>query len=286
MFSTIQYVPRYGDDYKDPNNSLYSYIVALKQLGKEHQIPVRHYLEKQVMGTGALYVSLGGDGTALTAMRAAASSVGSVFAINFGNLGFLTEMNGGFFNIKEVIGDLINNKKEWQRDMRMTIIGDIQTEDNNHTTGPAINEILVTTPTRRTPLKYTIFINDKFVATQSGDGVLVTTATGSTAYAMSAGGAIMSPTSRAMQIVPVAAHTLTSRPVVVSEDDEIRIEALYEDNKRVEHFEVYKDGRLSYNSDTEYNKDLIVSIKKDTFVQLWRTPEWNFFDTLTEKMGW
>lgn len=267
-----------GDD------SVEQYIDMLVDIGESNGVPVFSSeipFDYELRHGKVLIVPFGGDGTMLAAMRkATAFEDGTVFGMNFGRLGFLTNSEHPD-NFGPAIRSLIETRGSstlgWKRDRRMVI-----RSYDGISGSVAVNEFLVTTPTRKHPLVYDVFINDSHVAEQRGDGIIVTTATGSTAYAMSAGGAVMAPTSRAMQIVPLAAHTLTSRPIVVSEDDTIRIVA--NTSERVREIQVFGDGNLvaEHVNDLEY----CVTIKKHRFVSIWRSADWNFFDVLSEKMGW
>ena len=104
---------------------------------------------------------------------------------------------------------------------------------------------------------------------------------------MSAGGAVMAPTSRAMQITPLAAHTLTARPIIVSEDDTIMIRA--HASQRNNTVELTTDGhdtlqRYVYVHDDPPYVDTTIS--RHRFVNIWRPAGWNFFEVLNEKMSW
>jgi len=288
MINHIVYVPKFGRDTF--SGMELNAIAGIQQAGAEYSIPVSSWSERNQAETSTkcLYISLGGDGTMLTAMRAASShNNGSVFGVNFGHLGFLTTVDGSKYltadSFKKLFEGVIRQPWNWAFDRRMVIQGDVH--GNNCPPSSAINEVLITTPTRRNPLTCDIYINDKFVASVSGDGVIVSTATGSTAYAMSAGGSIMSPNARAMQIVPLSAHTLTSRPIVVSENDKVRIVA--SKDQRADIVEVLNDGQQVFTSEmSDLEEDFMMTISKKNFVDIYRPVDWNFFNVLSEKMGW
>lgn len=293
MFDQIIYITRYGVEEKDitPNERII--VKGLQEAGKILDIPVRHYHQTRNVCARDLYVSLGGDGTMLTAMRTAVRQPeGTVLGINFGTLGFLTSFDGNILATESTITSMIvdlfqQNQESWKLEYRSILTAEFPintdaTDSLDNRIISAVNEILITTPTRRNPLEYDVFVDDNYVATQRGDGVIVATATGSTAYAMSAGGAIMCPSTRAMQIVPLAAHTLTSRPIVVGEHSNVRIIPKF--TNRVKEVEILYDGLHTYTASKDINFN--VQICNDQAVGVWRTKIWNFFDVLREKMNW
>lgn len=273
VIDSIIYVPKMGEE---DGEQVVRSVDALRWVAERHNLPLLKIGEVSSHLKSPLCVSLGGDGTMLTTIRLASSFPdATVLGTNYGKLGFLAD-----YYTPELVGwdvhDLIEDGENWKRDRRMLVQADTPNT-------VAVNEFLVTTPSRKTPLTYNIFINDLHVAEQSGDGVIIATATGSTGYAMSAGGAIMSPTSRAIQIVPLAAHTLSSRPVMVSEDDVVRVEAKL--IPRIEGVTLFADGILVREHITP-NTTFIVEIRKDGFVDVWRKRDWNFFEVLSQKLGW
>lgn len=232
---------------------------------------------------GALFVPIGGDGTTLTAIREASKWRDcSVFGLNFGHLGFLTSP-GTKDQIYDLLISVCDVSRTWVRDQRM-LIKTILPANNVQ---PAVNEFLITTPDRRALLEYSIFINDNHVGKFRGDGVIVTTATGSTAYSMSAGGAIMAPTSRAMQITPLAAHTISARPIIVSEHDEVKIRGFWNERSGgVVSLVVDGYDTIHRYPDAVPGAYIDTTITRHKFVTILRPENWNFFEVLTEKMGW
>jgi len=103
---------------------------------------------------------------------------------------------------------------------------------------------------------------------------------------LSAGGAIVSPSTNIMQIVPLVAHTLTSRPIITTGRDIITIRATLSD--RVPEIEIHGDGQTltSFNLDDDGEQLELTVVKHDSEVKIWRAADWNFFDVLTEKMKW
>ena len=293
MFDQIIYLPKFGDDKM--SNTERNAIAGIIKAGEELSIPTcawnvyLHRIPKKI-----LFVSLGGDGTMLTAMREATlNATSTVVGVNMGKLGFLTSTDK--FRLSEMyassedifytlIMDLFHGGNNWQLTQRMVIGADMHTGHDNIVTAVAVNEFLVTTPTRRNPLQYDIRINGQSIAEHQGDGVIISTASGSTAYSLSAGGAIMTPSSTAIQIVPLAAHTLSAKPIVVGGEDNISIRANL--NQRAGKVSVFNDGCETGVFDKKSGDNFQLDITERKMVNVWYPIDWNFFDVLTEKMGW
>lgn len=166
-----------------------------------------------------LAIILGGDGTLLATSRVLAAKGIPIFGINTGHLGFLTEgKEAGAIELVEKI--LSGEGKIDERSMLCSyIIGKRKKE------GPfyALNDVVITRGTSRKMVNMTLNVNKKPAADYIADGLIICTPTGSTAYALSAGGAVMEPAIEGIEIVPICAHTLTSRPHIVSDKKEIII---------------------------------------------------------------
>ena len=233
--------------------------------------------------TRILFVAIGGDGTMLYAMKESLRyGMSYVVGINEGHLGFLVEDFNTAFEIENFFDDMLES--ETQIDKRMVLSTEIAID------GPlkkhlAVNEFLFSTGTHNAPFNYKILINDQIVAEQFGSGVLVATATGSTAMSLSAGGAIVSPSTNIMQIVPIVPHSLSARPIITTGRDKISIETTA--NDRVSSFELRADGRKVWDNIPSAHETYRIDIHKySQQVYIHRPKDWNFFDVLTKKMKW
>src|SRR3989338_4617320 len=165
-------------------------------------------------------IILGGDGTLLGASRALAPKGIPMFGINTGHLGFLTEGKSG--SILELVEKVI--KKECKIEERAILCGYILNKNNSENEPMfALNDIVISRGASYKMINITLNVDDKPVADYIGDGLIISTPTGSTAYALSAGGAVMEPGIRGIEIVPICAHSLTSRPHIVSDSRVITI---------------------------------------------------------------
>lgn len=159
-------------------------------------------------------IVLGGDGTLLGASRALAPKGIPIFGISAGHLGFLTESRKG--NVLELVEKVLRN--EYRIEERAMLSW-------HSKQGPmvALNDVVISRGINYKMVHMTLNVDDKPVADYIADGLIISTPTGSTAYALSAGGAVMDPGIRGIEIVPICAHSLTNRPHIVADNRTITI---------------------------------------------------------------
>lgn len=166
-----------------------------------------------------LLLVMGGDGTLLGAARAAAAKEIPLIGVDFGGLGYLCELKFG--DTLEALADILNGKytieERWMLESVVSVGGE------NKTTIPCMNDIVITKKTGRM-LRLKVFINDEYFTEFPGDGLIVSSATGSTAYSLSAGGPIVKPGLDVILITPICPHTLFARSIVAEGSDEIRVQ--------------------------------------------------------------
>lgn len=163
-----------------------------------------------------LVISLGGDGTMLRAARIALESDALLLGVNLGSLGYLTETDAS--GAREVVDQVLAGRFEIDR--RLVVHCEAEGID-----GPLIgvNEALVERSSRHRLVQLSVRIGGEELASINADGLIVATPTGSTAYALSAGGPIVAPTASCLVVVPVSAHVLSFRPLVLSAEEVIEI---------------------------------------------------------------
>lgn len=154
-------------------------------------------------------VIIGGDGTLLGASRNLAPKGIPMFGINTGHLGFLTEGRDG--KVQELVEKVLNNK--YRTEERTMLCADI-----GKGAIFALNDFVISRGMNKKMIYLTLNIDEKPVTDYIADGLIISTPTGSTAYALSAGGAVMDPEIHGIEIVPICAHTLTSRPHIVADN--------------------------------------------------------------------
>ena len=185
--------------------------------GREHAVAPRTDLGDRC----DLIVVVGGDGSILGVARDLAHSGVLVVGVNRGGLGFLADVSPE--QIEHKIGAVLDG--EYTVDERFLLEARIERDGETIGRCAALNDVVVHAAPASRMMDFALYVDDEFVYEQRSDGVIVSTPTGSTAYALSAGGPIMHPGLDAVVIVPMFPHTLTSRPLVVRGSAGIRIVA-------------------------------------------------------------
>jgi len=165
-------------------------------------------------------VSLGGDGTLLSLVRRSYGYHKPVVGINAGNLGFLADIT--IEDVDSFLEQLFAG--EYRIDTRMMIEGCIKTKEGKQQTFFAFNDVVITRPVVSKMAKINASIDGEWFNTYRGDGLIISTPTGSTAYSLSAGGPMMYPLTQAFILTPILAHSLSNqRPLVVPADFTIEL---------------------------------------------------------------
>jgi NAD+ kinase len=171
------------------------------------------------LGTPALAVALGGDGTILKAFHALGESETPLLGVKFGRLGFLSGCDPS--NLRESVEAALAGEGRIER--RATLQAEVWMDGRVAGTYRAMNEVVVSRGASSRVVALDVSIDGHRVTSFRSDGLVVATATGSTAYALSAGGPIVSPAFGGLVLVPVAPHTLQTRPIVTGPNDTVDI---------------------------------------------------------------
>ena len=166
-----------------------------------------------------LAVVVGGDGTMLGIARRLARHGTPLVGINQGRLGFITDVP--FNQYRDALAPMIDGDYEEER--RSMIEGDVWRDGEKIFSGLSMNDLVVSRGAAASMVELRVDIDDDFVANLRADGLIIATPTGSTAYALSAGGPILFPGVAGWVLVPIASHTLSNRPIVLPDDGEVRI---------------------------------------------------------------
>jgi NAD+ kinase len=164
-------------------------------------------------------VAIGGDGAMLQAARACAPFRVPVFGLNMGYLGFLTEASPEQWS---TCLDRILAKEYWV-ETRLMIIGEIWRKGNCLAREEALNDVVVSRGGAAKAIRLDAYIDDDWITTYNADGLIIATATGSTAYALAVGGPIMPPDLDNILMVPVAPHFSMERPVILSQGAQVKV---------------------------------------------------------------
>lgn len=229
---------------------------------------------------------IGGDGTLIQAARDVVSREIPLIGINLGTLGYLAEVEEK--NIFSALDSLISG--EYEIENRMMLRGHVQGSDgeafNNHAHPPvselALNDIVISRRGSLRIVEYRIYVNGEHLYTYGADGMIISTPTGSTGYSLSAGGPIISPKASMLLITPICPHTLNTRSIVLSKEDEVVVEIGPGRKLESEYGEVSFDGTVSY-SVSSGDRILVSCAKEKTSIV--RINKESFLETLRKKMS-
>ena len=230
-----------------------------------------------VAGIGAhcdLGLVVGGDGTMLGIGRVLAQFGVPLIGINQGRLGFITDI--AFDDYQAVLGPMLRG--EYEEDRRWMMQAKVVRDGRCVFNATAMNDVVVNRGATAGMVELRVEVDGRFVANQRADGLIIASPTGSTAYALSAGGPLLHPSIAGWVLVPIAPHTLSNRPIVLSDSCEIAIEIVA--------------GRdASANFDMQSLASLLhgdrITVRRSEYQMRFLHPKgWSYFDTLRKKLHW
>ena len=230
---------------------------------------------KDIMSTADAIIVFGGDGTLLHIAEEAAVNKKPILGINLGTLGFLTEAPLKYLD--EVLVDLFEGNLI--EDNRLLLQARIYKNNKTIKKTNFLNDVVINKGTLAKILNLDLYIDKILVSNLRADGLILSSPTGSTAYSLSAGGPIVSPTLPLVIITPICPHTLSNRPLVVSHNSKIKIKI---DSSTYPVFATF-DGNESLEMERGF--ELVVS-KSSHKLSLLRSPNTEYFDVLKEKLMW
>lgn len=183
-------------------------------------------------------IVLGGDGTLLKAAQDMRECEIPLLGVNLGTLGYLAEVEIG--NIEKALSRLLGG--QYTIENRMMLSGRAFLQEAEPVHHHALNDIVISRCGPMQVLQFDIYVNGQFLNGYSGDGMIVATPTGSTGYNMSAGGPIVEPGANLLLLTPICPHTLNNRSIILSPEDEVRIEIPEGREKTVQTVEANFDG--------------------------------------------
>jgi len=222
-----------------------------------------------------LVIVLGGDGTLLSAARAVGGRDIPLFAVNLGGLGFLTAIS-----VEELFPELDRALRNEHRIAHRRMLScEVQRDGEIVAAYDALNDVVITKGQIARMIDLVCNVDAHFVCRYKADGLIISTPTGSTAYSLSAGGPIVFPSVGALCITPICPHTLTNRPVLVSDSSVIQILNLAATGDA--HLTI--DGQVG---EPLREQDRVVCRSSQKSVALIRPPRMLFFDVLRQKLKW
>jgi NAD+ kinase len=229
----------------------------------------------QLAGKADVLLVLGGDGTMLNAARLAGERGIPILGVNMGGLGFLTEVR--LEHLYPSLDRVFAN--EYVLDERLMLRTHVHRHGETVAKGVVLNDVVIGKGTLARMIELRIAIQGQFVTNLRGDGLIVSTPTGSTAYSLSAGGPIINPAVQSLILTPVCPHTLTHRPLIVPENVEIDVTLTSRDDGAM----ATLDGQVGISLT---QGDSVVMTTSEHRTRLIRFPESSYYDVLREKLKW
>ena len=221
-----------------------------------------------------LALVVGGDGTMLGIGRVLAKFGVPLVGINQGRLGFITDI--AFDQYQSALKPMLQG--EFEEDRRWMMQAKVMRDGQCVFTATAMNDVVVNRGATSGMVELRVEVDGRFVANQRADGLIIASPTGSTAYALSAGGPLLHPSISGWVLVPIASHTLSNRPIVLSDAGEVTIEIVA--------------GRdASANFDMQSLASLLhadrITVRRSEHQMRFLHPKgWSYFDTLRRKLHW
>jgi NAD+ kinase len=229
---------------------------------------------ENVLENVELAMALGGDGTVLSTARMVAPAGVPILGVRLGQLGFLSEIEPA--NLETALERL--ERGTYFLEERRMLEATVMREGQVVYSGICLNDVVVSKGVLLRPVEIGLGIDDERVTAYYGDGLIVSTPTGSTAYSLSAGGPLLAPDVNAVVITPLCAHNLFARPIVVGLDDIIRVVLIKSQKGTM----CILDGQESYLLDE--GDEILIQASPDV-ARLVRFTRWSFFHVLREKLG-
>lgn len=230
---------------------------------------------EESMKNADMLIVVGGDGSLLIATRRVAKYKLPVLGINLGRLGFLTEINAD--EAFEKLEDILSKPMCISR--RMMLRASLIRNGKKILEADVLNDVVVNKAILARIVDVAVYQGDIYITTYNGDGIIIATPNGSTAYALSAGGPIVYPMMEIFLVVPICPHTLTDRPLILPPFEPITIELVAEEKDAWLTLDGQEGTQLQYG-------DKIVVRQSPHYAYLVRVPNKNYFDILREKLDW
>jgi NAD+ kinase len=218
-----------------------------------------------------MVISFGGDGTMLAAARILIESGIPIMGVNVGKLGFLAEYPTG--KLEQAIAEVLAGK------FRVVDRTVLETEVEDGGTTFALNDFVIEKKDSSRMITLEAYSNDHYIGDYRADGLIVTTPTGSSAYSLSCGGPIIAPTTEVICLTPISPHTLTLRPLVIPDSNELRLKVYSPTGKAA----LVADGQVEK---TLKNNETIVIRKSESKIKLIKPLDSSYFSVLRRKLLW
>jgi NAD+ kinase len=221
-----------------------------------------------------LALVVGGDGTMLGIGRVLAQFGVPLIGINQGRLGFITDI--AFDDYQSVLSPMLRG--DFEEDRRWMMQAQVMRDGRCVFNATAMNDVVVNRGATSGMVELRVEVDGRFVANQRADGLIIASPTGSTAYALSAGGPLLHPSIAGWILVPIAPHTLSNRPIVLSDSGEITVEIV-----------AGRDASANFDMQSLASLTLgdRITVKRSDYQMRFLHPKgWSYFDTLRKKLHW
>lgn len=282
-FRTIALVGKYQSP--DIGEALLTLAAFLRERGREVLVeqgtasaislagfPAARY---DIIGSRAdLVVVVGGDGTMLNTARRLSGYDVPLVGVNQGRLGFMTDVSCD--SMLERLGDILEGR--YTSEQRMMLDAEVMRAGERVFQNLALNDVVVSRGELGRMIEFELTIDGEFIYNQRSDGMIVSTPTGSTAYALSANGPILHPSVPGIALVPLCPHALTNRPITVGHDSAIEITLAHPYDARV-----HCDGQATFDL---RSGDKVRIVRSNHACRLLHPPGYSYFAMLREKLRW
>lgn len=275
--------------YRDPGiiDTLLRVYKMLEQAGCEvliDSLTAEHLAETQLQTVPRekigekcdLLIIVGGDGTLLDAARSLHGYNVPMLGINLGRLGFLVDVSPA--EMEATLKEILAGK--YIEEPRLMLEAEVTVGDKTVFAAKALNDIVIHKVNVARMIEFDVLINNSFVYAQRSDGLIISTPTGSTAYALSGGGPILHPSLEAIALVPICPHTLTNRPIAVGVDSKIEIRMIQE---RFEGIQISCDGQVNHRISEQESVFIRVC---DERLRLLHPKNYDYYQILRTKLNW
>lgn len=238
----------------------------------QHAAEYRFRSSADLVGTSDIIITFGGDGTILSAARMVGRSQVPILGVNLGKLGFMAEVS--LDELESIIGDIVGGK--FVTEERMLLKTTIEKSNEEFF---ALNDIVIDNGSSSRLIDVSVYVDDDFLVSFSGDGIILATPTGSTAYSLAAGGPIVGPSTGVIVIQPISPHSLSARTVIVPDSTHVRIVVEHHSNEA----RVTADGQMVRTFAPPMN----IHIGKAAHtIRLIKRTDRSYYDVLREKLFW
>lgn len=281
-FQTVAILGRYADPrVAEPMKTLAAYLTksgigVIAAPDGAASIGARPVNDVDIAAEADLIIAVGGDGTMLHAAGLTGNGKVPLLGVNRGRLGFLADVSPAemLHNLEQILDG------QYSRETRLQLVAKITSPDGTERSAVALNDVVLQRRETGRMLDFETRIANRLVNTHSGDGLIVATPTGSTAYALSCGGPIIEPMLDAVVVVPICPHTLSDRPIVVPCGLDIAVTLLQRDDTKAE---VSVDGHSLGELDPH---DRLLISESSNRITLIHPPGYDYYEILRSKLHW